>query len=86
VVDCSAVLQLASEGIDVAPEHELLAPTHLRSQTLSALRERVHRGELTEEFAAERLQADACVTVDAELARRAEGIVPTATIDAITAG
>ncbi len=29
------------------------------------------------------LQADAFVTLDAELARRVEGIVPTATIDAL---
>jgi predicted nucleic acid-binding protein len=129
VVDRSAVLHLASEGIEVAPEHELLAPTLLRSQTLSVLHEAVHRGELTEEIATERLariqgmsirllgdavlrrnawtiadqlgwaetydaeylaltrlQADAFVTLDAELARSAEGIVPTATIDALTAG
>ena len=31
-----------------------------------------------------RLQADALVTLDAELARRVEGIVPTATIDALS--
>jgi hypothetical protein len=35
VVDCGVVLQLASEGIEVRAEHELLAPTLLRSQTLS---------------------------------------------------
>jgi predicted nucleic acid-binding protein len=32
-----------------------------------------------------RLQADALVTLDAELARRVEGIVPTATFDALRA-
>ena len=37
VVDCGAVLHLASEGLEVPEEHELLAPTLLRSQTLSAL-------------------------------------------------
>jgi predicted nucleic acid-binding protein len=126
VVDCGVVLHLASEGIEVAAEHELLAPTLLRSQTLSALHEAVHRGEITEAVAlaqlariqampirllgdavlrrnawqladrlgwaetyqAEyvaltRLQADAFVTLDAELARRVEGIVPTATIEAL---
>ncbi len=126
VVDCGVVLELASEEIEVSPEHELLAPTLLRSQTLSALHEAVHRGELSEDVALERLnrvgamkirllgdavlrrnawriadklgwaetydaeylaltklQADAFVTLDAELARRAEGIVPTATIDAL---
>jgi len=126
VVDCGVVLHLVSEGIEVPAEHELLAPTLLRSQTLSALHEAVHRGEITEEVALERLariqalpirllgdavlrrnawqladrlgwaetydaeyvaltrlQADAFVTLDAELARRVEGIVPTATIEAL---
>jgi predicted nucleic acid-binding protein len=126
VVDCGVILHLASEGIEVPAEHELLAPTLLRSQTLSALHEAVHRGELTEAAALERLariqalpirllgdavlrrnawqiadrlgwaetyaaeyvaltrlQADALVTLDAELARRVEGIVPTATIEAL---
>ena len=124
VVDCGAVLQLAGEGLEVPPEHELLAPTLLRSQTLSALHEAVHREELDPQTARERLarigklpirllgdavlrrnaweiadrlgwaetydaeylaltklQADAFVTPDAELARRAAGIVPTATFE-----
>ena len=128
VVDCGVVLHLASEGIDVPDEHELLAPTLLRSQALSALHEAVHRDEITEAVALERLariqalpirllgdavlrrnawriadglgwaetydaeyvaltrlQADALVTLNAELARRVEGIVPTATIDALQA-
>ncbi len=42
VVDCGVVLQLASEGTAVPAGHELLAPTLLRSQTLSALHEAVH--------------------------------------------
>ena len=126
VVDCGAVLHLASEGIEVAAEHELLAPTLLRSQTLSALHEAVHRGEMRRDVALDRLarirampirllgdavlrrrawevadqlewadtynaeyvaltqlQADAFVTLDAKLARQVEGIVPTATIDAL---
>jgi predicted nucleic acid-binding protein len=126
VVDCGVVLHLAAEGIEVAAEHELLAPTLLRSQTLSALHEAVHRDEIPEAVALERLariqampirllgdavlrrnawqiadrlgwaetydaeyvaltrlQADAFVTPDAELARRVEGIVPTAPIDAL---
>jgi predicted nucleic acid-binding protein len=124
VVDCGVVLQLASEGTEVPAEHELLAPTLLRSQTLSALHEAVHAGELPRDVAVERLarirampirllgdamlrrrawkvadqlgwaqtydaeylaltqlQADAFVTLDPELARRVEGIVPTATIE-----
>jgi predicted nucleic acid-binding protein len=126
VVDCGVVLRLAGAGIEVRPEHELLAPTLLRSQTLSAMHEAVHAGEISakvaldrltriwampirllgdavlrrrafdlaeqlgwaETYAAEylaltQLQADAFVTLDAELARRAEGIVPTATIEAL---
>ena len=126
VVDCGVVLRLASEGIEVQADHELLAPTLLRSQTLSVLHEAVHRGEVPGEVALDRLahiwampirllgdavlrrrawhlaeqlgwaetydaeyvaltelQADAFVTLDEELARRVEGIVPTATIEAL---
>ena len=126
VVDAGAVLHLASEGIKVAGEHELLAPTLLRSQTLSALHEAVQRGEIPADVARDRLarisrmpirllgdavlrrrawevadqfgwastynaeyvaltqlQAEAFVTLDAELARSVEGIVPTASIDAL---
>src|ERR671937_2001929 len=126
VVDCGVVLHLASEGIEAPAEHELLAPTLLRSQTLSALHEAVQRGEVPADVARERLtrigrmpirllgdavlrrraweladqlgwaetydaeyvaltqlQADAFVTLDGKLARRVEGIVPTATIEAL---
>ena len=126
VVDCGVVLRLASEGIEVPAEHELLAPTLVRSQTLSALHEAVHQGELAPEAALDQLtriralpirllgdavlrrrawdlaeqlgwaetydaeylaltqlQADAFVTLDAELARSVEGIVATASIDAL---
>ena len=124
VVDCGVVLHLVSEGIEVPAEHELLAPTLLRSQTLSALHEAVHRGEIAPDVARDRLvrisamsirllgdavlrrrawdlaeqlgwaetfeaeyialtqlQADAFVTLDAELARRVEGVVQTATVE-----
>lgn len=126
VVDCGAVLHLAAHEIEVAPEHELLAPTLLRSQTLSALHAAVQAGELPEAVAQERLarvsamkirllgdavlrrnaweiadrlgwaetydaeyvaltrlQADAFVTLDADLARRVEGIVAVAPIEAL---
>jgi predicted nucleic acid-binding protein len=126
VVDCGVALQLASPGIEVAAEHELLAPTLLRPQTLSALHEAVHRGEISSDVALDRLariwamrirllgdavlrrkawelaeklgwaetydaeyvaltqlQADAFVTLNPKLARRVEGIVPTATIEAL---
>ena len=127
VVDAGAVLHLASANVEVSDTHELLAPTLLRSQTLSALHEAVQRGELTADVARERLtrvgqmgirllgdavlrrrawevadqlgwastydaeyvaltllQADALVTLDAELARSVEGIVATASIDELS--
>jgi predicted nucleic acid-binding protein len=127
VVDAGAVLHLASEGVEVSDAHELLAPTLLRSQTLSALHEAVQRGEIPADVARERLtrigrmpirllgdavlrrrawdladrlgwastydaeyvaltqlQADALVTLDAELARSVEGIVETASIDTLS--
>jgi predicted nucleic acid-binding protein len=126
VVDTSAVLHLVREGIEVPDTHELLAPTLLRSQTLSALHEAVRRGEVEDAVAREQLtsitrlpirllgdavlrrrawevadrlgwastydaeyialtqlQADALITLDPELARSAEGLVPTARIDAL---
>ena len=55
VVDCGVVLRLEREGIDVRVEHELLAPTLLRSQTLSAMHEAVHAGEIAMDEALERL-------------------------------
>ena len=51
VVDAGVVLHLASDGVDVSGEHELLAPTLLRSQTLSALHEAVQRGEMPADVA-----------------------------------
>ena len=56
VVDASAVLFLAAEELQVAAGHELLAPTLLRSQTLSTLHEAVHRGELAAAAARRQLQ------------------------------
>ena len=126
VVDASAVLHLASSEVEVPAQHELLAPTLLRSQALSALHEAVQRGEIAADAARDRLarigrmpirllgdavlrcrawdvadqlgwastydaeyvaltqlQADAFVTLDAELARSVEGVVATASIDAL---
>lgn len=126
VVDSGVVRRLVGEGIEVSAEHELLAPTLLRSHVLSDLHEAVARGELAdavareqlerigrmkirllgdavlrrsawkvadrlgwaETYAAEyvaltQLQADAFVTLDAELARAVAGLVETASIDAL---
>jgi predicted nucleic acid-binding protein len=55
VVDAGAVLRLASEEVAVSSRHKLLAPTLLRSQTLSALHEAVQRGEIPAEVARDRL-------------------------------
>ena len=46
VVDSTAVIHIAKAHLKIPAKHELLAPTLLRSQTLSALHEAVHRGEL----------------------------------------
>ena len=51
VVDASAILQLASEGLEDVGSHQLLAPTLLRSQVLSELHEAVHRGSLEADVA-----------------------------------
>ena len=126
VVDAGAVLELAGTGGEVASEHELLAPTLLRSQSMALIHEAVQRVDIPADVARERLaligrmpirllgdavlrrrawdvadqlgwastydaeyvaltllQADAFVTVDAELARSVEGIVATASIDAL---
>jgi predicted nucleic acid-binding protein len=126
VVDAGVVLQLASEDVEVSGAHKLLAPTLLRSQTLSALHEAVQRGEIPADVARDRLtrigrmpirllgdavlrrraweladqlgwastynaeyvaltqlQADAFATLDRKLARSIEGIVVTASIDAL---
>ena len=55
VVDAGAVLHLVREEIDVPHQHELLAPTLLRSQVLSTLHEAVQRGELEAEVALEQV-------------------------------
>ena len=126
VVDAGAVLQLVGEDVEVSDAHKLLAPTLIRSQTLSALHEAVQRGEISADIARDRLarirrlpirllgdaellrrawdiadqlgwastydaeyialtqlQADAFVTLDAELARSVEGLVETASVDAL---
>ena len=75
VVDASAVLHLVAEDVQVSDEHELLAPTLLRSQTLSVLHERVQRGEIPADVAREHLARVARMKIrllgDAVLRRRA---------------
>ena len=75
VVDASAVLHLAGGDVEVAGGHALLAPTLLRSQTLSALHEAVQRGEIPAAVARERLARIGRMPIrllgDAVLRRRA---------------
>lgn len=75
VVDAGAVLHLASTGTRVSAAHKLLAPTLLRSQTLSALHEAVHRGEMSADVARDRLMHIGRMPIrllgDAVLRRRA---------------
>jgi predicted nucleic acid-binding protein len=75
IVDAGAVLQLAAEGFEVPASHQLLAPTLLRSQTLSALHEAVQRGDLPADVARERLARVGRMPIrllgDAVLRRRA---------------
>lgn len=47
VVDCETLLRIAAGEIEVAAEHELVAPTLVRSQALSALYEFARRGEIS---------------------------------------
>ena len=49
VIDAGAAIQLAGDDREIAEEHELLAPTLLRSQTLSLIHSAVSKGEMTED-------------------------------------
>jgi predicted nucleic acid-binding protein len=125
-IDAPAAVRLVREGLTVAAEHKLVAPSLLRSQALSLLYREVRRGEtakadaralldgittmrirllgdrvsraaawrvaeqldwddtVTAEYiAVAQLQADAFVTLDAELARRVEGVVTLAPFEAL---
>lgn len=55
VIGVDVALRLARDGTVVAGEHQLLAPTLLRSQLLSQLYQAVGRGELTKQDAGRRL-------------------------------
>ena len=47
VVDCETLLRIAAGDIEVAAEHQLVAPTLVRSQALAALYEAARRGEIS---------------------------------------
>ncbi len=129
VIDAPTLLHLVAEGVEVSPEHQLVAPNIIRSQALSLLLAGVRQGDMTEAVALQRherftelkmrllgdrvsrrtawrialdngwettfdaeylavakLQADALVTIDAELATKADGVVPLAPVEALSAG
>jgi predicted nucleic acid-binding protein len=75
VVDAGVVLQLAKEERAIPAKHKLLAPTLLRSQALSLLREAVHGGKLSTDAARERIKYVNAMQIrllgDAVLRRRA---------------
>jgi predicted nucleic acid-binding protein len=127
VISPDVALRLADDEAVIPDEHQLLAPTLLRSQMLTLLYRAVRKGELTkadadrrldyvralrirllgdrvlqnvawkiadrlgwsdtfdaEYLALTQLQADAFITLDAELAAAAKGVVTIATIDALS--
>ncbi|MEU8204333.1 type II toxin-antitoxin system VapC family toxin [Streptosporangium sp. NPDC049046] len=127
VIGPDVALRLAHNEAVIPGEHQILAPTLLRSQMLSLLYQAVGRGEMTKKdadrllnyvrglrirllgdrvlqstawkiadqlgwpdtFAAEYialtlLQADAFITLDAELAQAVQELVPTAPIEALS--
>jgi predicted nucleic acid-binding protein len=129
VIDAPTLLHLVAEGVEVSPEHQLVAPNIIRSQALSLLLASVRQGDMTEAVALQqherltelkmrllgdrvsrrtawrialdngwettldaeylavaKLQADALVTIDADLATKADGVVPLAPVDALSAG
>jgi predicted nucleic acid-binding protein len=47
VVDCDTLLRISAGEVEVAAEHQLVAPTLVRSQALAALYESARRGELS---------------------------------------
>jgi predicted nucleic acid-binding protein len=53
VIDPPTVLHVIAEGIQVSPEHQLVAPNLIRSQALSLLLQRVRAGHLSEDLALE---------------------------------
>jgi hypothetical protein len=47
VIDAPTLVHLVTEGVAVAPGHQLVAPQSLRSQALDLLYGAVRRGELS---------------------------------------
>ncbi|MEO6512745.1 MAG: hypothetical protein ABIO16_17230 [Nocardioides sp.] len=127
-IDAPTLLHLVVKGVEVHPDHRLVAPAAIRSEALLLLLREVRSGTRSrkealalhdrmtetkiralgdrmsrrtswdialerdwddlrdaEYLAVTRLQADALVTVDPELATKAEGVVPVAAVDVLSA-
>ena len=61
VVDAGVLLQIAAGEVDVHPDHQLVAPSVVRSQALAALYDAVRRGELDRSVALDRLERMAAI-------------------------
>lgn len=55
VVDCPTLLRIAAGEVEVAPEHQLVAPTLVRSQALATLYEAARLGEISRTEGIERV-------------------------------
>ncbi len=55
VVDCDTLLRIAAGEIEVTAEHQLVAPTLVRSQALAALYGAARRGEISASEGMERV-------------------------------
>ena len=51
VIDAPTLLHLITEGVEVNPQHQLVAPNLIRSEALALLYAAVRRGDLTEAVA-----------------------------------
>lgn len=100
VIDARTLLHLVDQHVLLNPDHGLVAPTRIRSELTMRLQgDRMSRGTAwkiaraqgwptlrdAEYLAVTRLQADALVTVDPELAAKADGIVPVAPWESLLA-
>ena len=55
VVDCETLLSIAAGEIEIAPDHQLVAPTLIRSQALASLYGAARRGEISSSEGIERV-------------------------------
>ena len=51
VLDAPTLVHVITDGVEINPQHQLVAPNLIRSEALARLFAAVHRGELTEPVA-----------------------------------